>query len=258
MTTSIVPAQATGQPDRQREMSPQRLARLTGALYILLVVLGMLGPLTLESMLVPGDAAATAENIDGSRGQFQLSLIAWVVIVAVDVAISVTLYLILAPVSRAQSLVTAAFRLVYSAALAALLTLMFIASTLLDDGTGRDGEALFALEAFSAGFLAALVLFGIHLVLLGALFYQSRYIPRVLSVLLIAAGIGYVIDSLASLMVDGYGGILAAVLLTPAVLGEVGLTLWLLIKGIAVTEPLGAVESAQRAPTERGAKDARQ
>jgi hypothetical protein len=194
----------------------------------------MLGPLTLESMLVPGDAAATAENIAGSRGQFQLSLIAWVVIVAVDVAISVTLYLILAPFSRTQSLVTAAFRLVYSAALAALLALVFVAGLLLSDGTDSDGEALFALEAFSAGFLAALVFFGIHLVLLGALFYQSHYIPRVLSLLLVAAGIGYVIDSLASLMVDGYGGILAAVLLTPAVLGEVGLTLWLLIKGVAV------------------------
>jgi hypothetical protein len=231
-------------------MSPQRLARLTGSLYVLLVVLGMLGPLTLESMLVAGDAAATAENIAGSQGQFQLSLIAWVVIVAVDVAISVTLYLILAPVNRAQSLVMAAFRLVYSAALAALLALVFVAGLLLDDGTARDGEALFALEAFSAGFLAALVLFGVHLVLLGALFYQSRYIPRVLSVLLVAAGIGYVIDSLASLMVDDYGGALAAVLLTPAVLGEVGLTLWLLIKGVALSSRDGSTPATPRAATD--------
>jgi hypothetical protein len=217
---------------------------------VLLVVLGMLGPLTLESMLVAGDASATAENIAGSRAQFDLSLLAWVVIVAVDVAISVTLYLILAPVSRAQSLVMAAFRLVYSAALAALLALLFVAGTFFTSGADRDAEALFALEAFSAGFLAALVFFGIHLVLLGVLFHRSRYIPRVLSVLLIAAGVGYVVDSLASLMISDYGGIVAAVLLTPAVLGEVGLTLWLLIKGVAVPSPHGSSGAAPLAREE--------
>lgn len=251
MTAPTIAALSAGHPGRPSGASPQRLARLTGALYVLLVVLGMLGPLTLESMLVSGDAAATAENIEGSRAQFQLSLVAWVVIVGVDIAISVTLYLLLAPVSRAQSLVTAAFRLVYSAALAALLALLFVAETLLADGD-RDAEALFALEAFSAGFLAALVFFGIHLVLLGALFYQSRYIPRVLGLLLVAAGIGYVIDSLAGLMVDGYGGILTAVLLTPAVLGEVGLTLWLLVRGVAVQGRRGFLESAPGATTDSG------
>jgi hypothetical protein len=230
VTARTVPVADIEHPD---QMPLQRLARLTGALYILLVVLGMLGPLTLESILVAGDPAATAENIADAGTRFDLSLIAWVVIVAVDVAISVTLYLILAPVSRAQALVTAAFRLVYSAALAALLALVFVANLVLAEGSGRDAEALFALEAFSAGFLAALVFFGIHLVLLGALFHQSGYIPRPLAVLLVAAGVGYVVDSLASLLVDDYGGILAAVLLTPAVLGEVGLTLWLLVKGIA-------------------------
>ncbi len=50
----------------------------------------------------------------------------------------------------------------------------------------------------------------------------------------VTAGIGYVIDTLESLLVDDYGGILAVVLLTPAVLGEVGLTLWLLAVGLSV------------------------
>ncbi|WP_432477041.1 DUF4386 domain-containing protein [Nocardioides sp. GXQ0305] len=253
MTATTVPTRSAGRPDRASEASPERLARLTGALYVLLVVLGMLGPLTLESMLVPGDAAATADNITAADARFELSLVAWVVIVAVDVAISVTLYLILAPVSRAQSLVAAAFRLVYSAALAALLALLFVAGLLLSEGTGRDTEALLALETFSAGFLAALVFFGLHLVLLGSLFYRSRYIPRVLGVLLVAAGIGYVIDSLASLVVEGYGGVLAVVLLTPAVLGEVGLTLWLLVKGVAVPGPSEDRDSAPRGAHGAGA-----
>ena len=222
---------------RREAMSPQRLARITGALYLVLAGLGMLGPLTLDAMLVPGDAAATADNIAQSPALFNGSIGAWVLIVVVDVAVSVTLYLLLAPVSRGHSLLAAAFRLVYSAALGALLVHLFLAHRLLTSTRGVDRQAadlqaLAALETFSSGFLVALVFFGAHLVLLGTLLYRSRYVPRIFGPLLVAAGLGYVADSLASLMVDGYGGVVAAILLTPAVVGEIGLTIWFLLKGV--------------------------
>lgn len=229
---SVSPAdQVTG----RRPMTPQRLARITGALYVVLAVLGMLGPLTLESLLVPGDAGATATNIAGASALFDVSLLAWVVIVAVDAAISVTLYLLLERVSRAQSLLAAVFRMVYTVVLGALMVHLFLARSLLTSFPGdrqAEAQATAALETFSAGFLVALVFFGVHLVLLGVLLYRSRYVPRIFGALLVAAGFGYVVDSLASLMVEGYGGLLAAVLLTPAVLGEIGLALWLLVKGV--------------------------
>ena len=50
------------------------------------------------------------------------------------------------------------------------------------------------------------------------------------------AGVGYVVDSLASLLVAGHGGLVFAILVTPAVVGELGLTAWLLLKGVT-TEP---------------------
>jgi hypothetical protein len=79
---------------------------------------------------VPGDAQATADSVLGSRWLFASSLVTWLAIVAVDVAISVTFYLLLRPVSHAVSLLAAALRLVYSAVLAAvLLTLLSSASS---------------------------------------------------------------------------------------------------------------------------------
>jgi len=42
----------------------------------------------------------------------------------------------------------------------------------------------------------------------------------------------FAVDSLAKLTVDSYGGVLAAVVLTPAMIGEVGLALWLTIRGV--------------------------
>ncbi len=94
--------------------------------------------------------------------------------------------------------------------------------------------------------------FGIHLVALGCLLSRSGYLPRVLGVLLVAAGGGYIVDSLAHVFVAGYGGPVRAALLAPAVVGELGLTAWLLVKGVKVrqdvvtTAPLASATGSTR------------
>jgi hypothetical protein len=149
--------------------------------------------------------------------------VTWLAVVVADVAIAVTFYLLLRPVSHTRSLLAAAFRLAYAAVLAAVLLNLFEAFQLLTGAQGaaglgeqqRQAMALAALDTFSAGFLLALVLFGVHLVILGSLLYRSRHLPRVLGVLLAAAGMGYVADSLAGLLLADRGGLVSAVLLTP-------------------------------------------
>jgi hypothetical protein len=239
-------------PDSTREEPPgtdrpiQRLARATGLLYLILAVLGMFSTMVLESLVVPGDAQATADGILGARWLFGSSLVTWLAVVVADVALSVAFYLLLRPVSHTLSLLAAAFRLVYAAVLAAVLLNLFDAFRLLTGAHGAaslggqppQAMALAALDTFSAGFLLALVVFGVHLLLLGWLLYRSRYVPRVLGVLLVAAGVGYVADSLAGLLLADHGGLVSAVLLTPAVVGELGLTAWLLLRGVRVPRPV--------------------
>ena len=87
--------------------------------------------------------------------------------------------------------------------------------------------------------MRALVFFGLHLVALGVTLVRSRAVPRVLSALLLVAGIGYIIDSFATFFVAGHGGVATAVLVAPAVAGEFGLALWLIIKGVALRAPAG-------------------
>ncbi|HZD72531.1 MAG TPA: DUF4386 domain-containing protein [Actinomycetota bacterium] len=233
-------------PGADADRPVQRLARATGLLYLVLAVFGMFSPMVLESLVVPGDAQATADSILGSRWLFGSSLVTWLAIVIADVAISVTFYLLLRPVSHALSLLAAALRLVYSAVLAAVVLHLFDAFRLLTGAQGaaglgeqqRQATALAALDTFSAGFLLALVLFGVHLLTLGYLLYRSRYLPRVLGALLVAAGVGYVVDSLAGLLVADHGGLVRVVLLTPAVAGELGLTAWLLLRGVRMPRPV--------------------
>lgn len=212
----------------------------------------MFSAMVLDSLVVPGDAQATADSVLGARWLFASSLVTWLAVVAVDVAISVAFYLLLRPVSHALSLLAAALRLVYSAVLAAVLLNLFDAFRLLTGAQGaagldeqqRQAMALAALDTFSAGFLLALVLFGAHLLALGFLLQRSRYVPRVFGALLVAAGVGYVADSLAGLFVAGHGGLVSAVLLVPAVVGELGLTAWLLLRGVTVPRPRPVVRQA--------------
>src|SRR5512132_990279 len=131
-------------PDSTREEPPgadrpiQRLARTTGLLYLVLAVLGMFSAMVLESLVMPGDAQATADSILSSRWLFGSSLMTWLAVVVADVAIAVTFYLLLRPVSHILSLLAAALRLVYAAVLAAVLVNLFDAFRLL---TGAHGAA---------------------------------------------------------------------------------------------------------------------
>lgn len=240
---------------------PSRLARITGFLYLALVVFGMFSPLVLELLVAPGDAATTARNLLGSRWLFGASLVTWVVIVAADVAVSGTLYLLLEPANRALALVTGAFRLAYSAILGAFVLNLFDAYQLLT-GAGRGaglGEAQrqalaqAALDTFSTGFQFALIFFGFHLAALSVLLNCTRSAPRVLSSLLLIAGAGYVANGFATVLVADFSSTASTVLLMPALVGELGLTAWLLVKGFRAPQEAG---SGRNSGAQRFAVDA--
>ena len=233
--SSTHPPDPLAQHERQ-----QRLARVTGLLYLLLAALGMFAATVLQNVVAVGDAAATAHNITSARWLFGSSLVGWIAIVVVDVALAVAFYVLLEPVSRGLSLAAAAFRVLYAAVLGAIVLNLFDAYLLLTSvqrGAGLDAlqvraMALSALDTFSTGFLMALVFFGVHLVLLGILLVRSSYVPRVLAILVVAAGVGYMSDSLIKIFVAEYDGLIRALFLAPALVGELGLTGWLLVKGL--------------------------
>jgi hypothetical protein len=78
------------------------------------------------------------------------------------------------------------------------------------------------------------VFFGVHLAFLGYLVYKSGYIPRILGILLLIASVGYLVDSFTNFLLPTYSDyetVFAVVVIVPAVIGELGLCVWLLAKG---------------------------
>lgn len=222
----------------------QRLARWLGVLFVGLLVFGMLTALVLGSVLVPGDAAATTANVLGSRTLVGVSLVGWVVLAGLDIAVAVGFHALLKTAGPVLSPITAGFRLVYAAVLVALVPQLFTAFRLVTGDATDQARALAEMESFSLGFQVALTVFGIHMTLLGILLYRSAYVPRILAGLVVAAGAGYVADNLAGLFTD-LAPALSAVLVAPSLLGELGLLCWLLVKGVRVP---GRAIPAQPAP----------
>jgi hypothetical protein len=225
------------------QMSPQRLARLGGRLYLVVIAAAVFAELSVRSnLIVPGDAAATLRHIVASESLFRVAIAGDLVMLACEIALTLVLYHLLKSVHREVAQLTAVFRLVGIAVLAVNL-LMLMSVLMLVTGQApmaafgllqQEEAAMTLLRLHASGYQISLVFFGFHCVLLGALIYASRYFPKVLGVLVAFGGLGYLIGSLAVVVSPALSSALSAGIVLPGFLGELALCLWLLFGGVNV------------------------
>lgn len=192
-------------------------------------------------LIEPGDTAQTVRNILANRGLFLVGVFAHLITFVADVILALALYVFLAPVHRALSLLTAWFRVVYTAVAIVALMHLVTAFRLIDDGTYGEAfgaEVLHAqvdllIKSFRYEWSLSLVIFGIHVALVGYLVARSRYIPRILGVLLMIAGLGYMLYYLRPYLYPEVN----LDFLFVTFLAELVFALWLLVRGRRIPEP---------------------
>lgn len=225
-------------------LDPQRaqiLARVGGVLYLIIIAIGTLGESVVRgSIVVSGDAAATAANLRSMEGLWRLGVAGEVVLLACAVGVMVILYLLLRPVSRGLAQAAVLFNLVSIAiegvaavSLAATLQPLSSAAYL----TAFTPEQLHALSMLSirahgTGFGIALIFFGVVCVLWGIMIYRSGYMPRAIGVLMQIAGICYLVNSFSLLLSPWLSNLVFPMILIPPLVAELSLALWLLLKGV--------------------------
>ncbi|MEM6643898.1 MAG: DUF4386 domain-containing protein [Bacteroidota bacterium] len=215
--------------------------RLTGFLYLLVIVLaGFSQGYIRGTVIVSNDAVATASNIVEQMRVFRLGLSLDLVAFILDAIISVLLYQLLRPFGKTMAMVSSALRLIAHPAIGSLNLLNhFLAYHVL---SGADFLAVFDeaqlqslsmifIQAHQYGYLIAGGFFGMHCLLLGLLIYRSNTIPHLFGGLLIGSGFGYLIETFGNFAMPGYEIYTAMIVGIAAALGEVSLTLYLLIKG---------------------------
>lgn len=226
--------------DRTSEMSPLIYARAAGLLYLVIIVLGLFSEIFVRSSLIsPEDAATTASNIMAAEGLFRAGFLADSIMFLSDVALAVLMFVLLKPVSKTLALVALCFRVTQSAVIA-LNLLNYYATILLLEGSGytsafdaaqRNAFSSLFLDLHSYGYDLGLILFGVHCLVLGYLIAKSLYLPRVLGYLVMAAGVTYLIGSYTRFLFPDFVETLSPIYLV-AILSELSLCLWLLVKGV--------------------------
>jgi hypothetical protein len=210
----------------------RQLARFGGMLYLIIIVIGALGEgLVRGSIVVGGDAAATAANLRAMETLWRVGIAGEIVLLSCATALTVVLYLLLRPVSRDLALGAVLFNVacvaVEAVAAVSLAEAMFAVS---------DAAAMAAITAHSYGFGIALIFFGVECVILGHLIVRSGYMPRTIGRLMQVAGVCYLINSFALILSPALSSRLFPAILMPALIGELSLALWLLIKGVRSAE----------------------
>ena len=227
------------------ERSPaetNRLAHWAGAAYLALGVATAFG--FFHAPLVRDDINALARAMTGSDLRFRVGVVADVLTAALTVPLAFLLYQLLKVVDKSQAALMALLLLIATPA-SFVIALDYVAAQMLLSGTSglsaltdaeRDALAMLFLRLHSHGVIAIEIFWGLWLLPFGLLVMRSGFLPRVLGILLLVAGVAYVAHSVTTLLLAGQRFVVyERVTMLARAAGEFPIILWLLIKGASGT-----------------------
>ena len=216
-----------------------KVAGWSGLLTFAIVVFGnyvLLNPLT-----VPGNAAATAQNIVAHETQFRLTVVCFLTYSLGVVVLLSALYVILKPVNPGLALVGALSRLVF--ALLWLLSPLNLLSGLRLVGNSNylqvfEPDRLQALAKLHLGasfddYYVGLPFFGLAGTICAYLWLKSNYIPKGLAIFGVISSAWCVLCAFIFLIFPHFNKVVNDYIFdTPMALFELSVSFWLLFKGL--------------------------
>jgi uncharacterized protein DUF4386 len=227
---------------RAAQPSPQMYARIGGILYLIIIIAGALGEIFIRGkLIVSGDAMSTANNLMASQSLWRIGIAGDLLMHVCDIPLMLVLYLLLKPVNKNLARLAVLFNLIQTAVLVAnklnLLTPLFLLGNADYLNAFEPGQryalAYIFVKLHDYGFGIGLIFFGFACLLYGYLLFRSDYFPRVLGVLMALAGLSYLTDSFTLLLAPAYAGTIFPILVL-ALIGELSLCLWLILKGVSL------------------------
>lgn len=216
----------------------RRYGRIAGVGYLFIFVLAIHANFfVIEALPRDQGPLAAAAFIVENESLWRMAIAEFLVVMGLDILIAYALYRLLEGEAPGLNALSALFRLGYTVANIPVILMLF---TALRWATTTDmpvdiSSAMAAQSAFGYGpaFTLTLGFFGVHLLMLGIVIGRTRRLPRVLGALTSLAGLGYLLDALAMLLIPelraAHMGIVSILVIAPALAGEGLLTLWLML-----------------------------
>lgn len=220
--------------------SPRNPGRVAGLWYLALTIFGPVRLIYIPAKLfVPGNAAATANNIAAHERLFHLGIAADLICAVILIFLVLAFYRPFQGVNQNLAVRVAIFGGIMPAVIyfvgvvsdTAALTMVRGADYLSAfDKPQRDALAMLFLQLRDHQNTAAEILWGLWLIPLAILVYRSRFLPGFLGVWLAINGLAYITLSFTGIFLPQYQMDVFRYS-QPALAGELALMLWLVIKG---------------------------
>ncbi len=225
--------------DELSQMSPRKVARIAGLLYLAYIVTFAVSSFIQGHPIVWTDAAATANAIAASQGMFRLGVTMELLAALLFLLTAWALHVLFKPVNKDLALLFLLLNLV-GVAIECVDILLHFAALLLDTGATAmtafrpdqlETLGLIFLKVSGSGSMVCTLFYAAWLFPLGYLAIKSRMLPKVFGILLIADGISLMICFVQMWFFPGYEKWMYP--LYPVMfIAECGLGLWLAIKGV--------------------------
>jgi hypothetical protein len=226
------------------DMELKKRARIAGLMYLGVIVFGIIAQVIRMGIIVPGNAAETANNIMANGSLFAGANVLWLISEMFFLLLGITLYIVLKPTNKNLATLMLAI-IAVGVAIECLNTLnLFAAQHLLNSDyysavfttEQLNAQAMLYIDSWEIGYrIAQIVSFGPWLIPAGYLMYKSNHFPNILGILVLLAGVCHLIECFQYFLLPDFAVISYPVVLI-TVIGEFALAGWLLVKGVKVTE----------------------
>ena len=196
----------------------------------------------LENNIDKTNPFLTTANFISHHSLFAIGIVSFLLMITCDLILVWSLFFLTNRISLKLSYVASSLRLlhafVFIIALYQLFRLYFLTKAGVANSNNLQLQVAHLLSNFDTIWTIGLLFFGFHLIVLAYLTFKSTIVPKLLSVLIMIASLGYLIDSTAKLMLanyENYQPLFETGVVLTGVIGELSFTIWLLYKGFKKT-----------------------
>jgi len=219
------------------DLSPRKTARIAGFFYFTYFITSLIANFFGNFVFV--DAPATLNTIIAHESLFRIGLVISLFSVVFFLLAAWALYVLLKPVNKNMALLFLLLNL-GGFVIWCLSTLNLFSSLLLLSGADYlkvfqpdqlQAQAMLFINLYKNGSVIAQIPYGVWLFPLGYLVFKSRFLPKILGILLIADFFAQLIFVIQRFLLPSYD-VISYPGLAISFIAEISLTLWLLIKGV--------------------------
>lgn len=208
------------------KLSQKQIARIAGTFYLTFIIFSIIADAIAHIGF--GDATKIIQTLTSNPDLFKVGFVISLLSAFFFFMAAWTLYVLLKPVSKNLALLFLLLNLI--GVTIQCLGMLPLFAAILSVGNINSETFLFV-NLFKNSVVMAQLFFGTWLFPLGYLIYKSKFLPKYLGTLLIIDGFAVLIYFFQMYLLPGYPKIHYPGLVI-GFLAEVGLALWLLVKGV--------------------------